>query len=123
MLMDSAATAAISPAFSPPAPLQPHRGLSQHRQVPTAYSRSTQPGGTGTHPFVEISPSETVNRHRITRHGLTVELVQTTQNHRTEYRLHSSVHLLAVFEEAQRAEGETFVEGLPRSTQRNVSHK
>jgi len=88
-----------------------------------ASGRSPRHGETDTHPLVEISPSETVSRHRITRHGLTAELVQTTGNHRTEYRFHSSVHLLAVFEDAQRADGETYIEGLPRSTQRNVSHK
>jgi AraC family transcriptional regulator len=122
MLMDSAPTATISSAFDSPAPLQPRRWFSQYRPTATAYGQSKH-GETGAHPLVEISPSETVTRHRITRHGLTAELVHTPPNYRTEHRFNSSVHLLAVFEEAQREDGETFVEGLPRSTQRNVSHK
>ncbi len=119
MLMDSAPTTAITPAFSPAA-LQAHRWLAPALR----YSRSNQSGGSGTHPLVEISSPESVSRRRITGQGVTAELVQTASNHRGEYRFRSSsAHLLVVFEEAQRQTGETAVEGLPRSTQRNLSHK
>jgi AraC family transcriptional regulator len=119
MFTDSAPTTAISPAFTP-ATLQPRswlapapaRGRSEKRDIPAK------------HAFVDVSSPDSVNRRRIAGHGVTAELVQPTSNKRTEYRFRSSsTHLLVLFEEAQREAGETAIEGLPTSTQRNLSHK
>ncbi len=117
MFTDSAPTTVISPAFTP-ATLQPRgwftpapvRNRSERRDI--------------KHAFVDISSAESVNRRRIAGHGVTAELVQPTSNKRTEYRFRSSsIHLLVLFEEAQRDAGESTIEGLPSSTQRNLSHK
>jgi AraC family transcriptional regulator len=76
------------------------------------------------HAFVDVSSPENVNRRRVAGHGVRAEVVQPTSSKRTEYRFRSSsVHLLAVFEEAQREAGESTIDGLPPSTQRNLSHK
>jgi len=40
-----------------------------------------------------------------------------------EYRFRSPCHLLIVVELGERYDGETFVEGLPRSTLRDFTHK
>lgn len=110
---------ATSPTFTPAA-LQT-RGW----HTPTsAFRRSEKHDAAAKHAFVDISSPESVNRRRIAGHSVTAELVQPTSNKRTEFRFRSSsVHLLVVFEEAQREAGESTVEGLPPSTQRNLSHK
>ena len=65
---------------------------------------------------VEIFPADAVKRRAVSSDGMTVEIVQATQSERTEYRFNGPRHLLAVYEQGERREGETFVEGLPRST-------
>lgn len=119
MFTDSAPTTAISPAFTPVA-LEPRGWLTPA----PAISRSEKRDPAAKHGLVDISSPESVNCRRIAGHGVTAELVQPTSNKRTEYRFRSSsIHLLVVFEEAQREAGESTVEGVPPSTQRNLSHK
>jgi AraC family transcriptional regulator len=72
---------------------------------------------------VEIFPSDTVKRRAVDWDGMTVEIVQATQSERTEYRFNGPRHLLAVYEQGERREGETFVDGLPRSTLRDFKRK
>jgi AraC-like DNA-binding protein len=119
MFTDSATTTAISPAFTPAA-LQPR---SWPAPAPDR-NRSEKRDNTGKHAFVDISSAEGVNRRHIAGYGVTAEFVRSTSNKRTEYRFRSSsVHLLVVFDEAKREAGESSIEGLPPSTQRNLSHK
>jgi AraC family transcriptional regulator len=119
MFTDSATTTTSSPAFTP-ATLQPRSWLAP---APDRH-RSEKRDNTAKHAFVDISSAQSVNRRRIAGHGVTAEFVQPTSNKRAEYRFHSSsVHLLVVFEEAQRDAGESSIEGLPPSNQRNLSHK
>jgi AraC family transcriptional regulator len=54
---------------------------------------------------------------------MTAEIIHATHDGQTEYRFHAPVHLLAVYEEASRDDGESFVEGLPRSTLHNMTRK
>jgi AraC family transcriptional regulator len=119
MFTDSAPTIAISPAFTPPA-LQPRGWLAPA----PALTRSEKRDTPAKHAFVDLSSPDSVNRRRIAGHGVTAELIQPASNKRTEYRFRSSsVHLLVVFEEATREAGESAVQGLAPSTQRNLSHK
>jgi AraC family transcriptional regulator len=55
--------------------------------------------------------------------GIMVELVQSTSHDRIEYRYLGSSHLLVAREQVIRRDGETFVEGTPRSTLRNLTSK
>ena len=55
--------------------------------------------------------------------GMAAELVQSTSHDRVEYRFRASSHLLAAYEQGGRRDGETVVEGLPRSTRRDLSRK
>lgn len=72
---------------------------------------------------VDISPPDAVERLAKGWPGMTAELVQASSDERTEYRFRAPVHLLAVFENASRHDGESFVEGLPRSTLRSLTRK
>jgi AraC-like DNA-binding protein len=72
---------------------------------------------------VEIFPADAVKRRTVSSDGMTVEIVQATQSERTEYRFNGPRHLLAVYEQGERRDGESFVEGLPRSTRRDFKRK
>jgi AraC-like DNA-binding protein len=74
-------------------------------------------------PSVEISPAEGVKRRAVSWPGMTAEIVQATSSGRIEYRSHAHVHLLVLCERGARREGETYIEGLPRSTLRDVTRK
>src|SRR5262249_41625659 len=72
---------------------------------------------------VEILPTDIVKRRTVAWCGMTAEIVQATRSERIEYRFQASVHLLAVYEQGVRREGQTFVEGLPRSSLRDLRKK
>jgi AraC family transcriptional regulator len=73
--------------------------------------------------IVDFSPSEIVRRHSATWSGLHVETVHVMRRAPFEYGFRAPCHLLIAAELAERYDGETFVEGLPRSTLRNFTHK
>ena|ERR1700719_1795672 len=77
----------------------------------------------GVDPAVEIFPAHSVKRRRVTWHGMAGEIVQATKHDKIEIRFHAPVHLLAACERGAREEGDTFVEGLPRSTLRDFTQK
>jgi AraC family transcriptional regulator len=72
---------------------------------------------------VEISPAHAVTRRTATSDGMTAEIVQATSHDRFEFRFRAPVHLLVVYEQGARRDGDTFVEGLSRSTLRDFARK
>jgi AraC family transcriptional regulator len=73
--------------------------------------------------IVDYSPPEIVRRHSAAWSGLQVETVQVIRHRPFEYGFRAPCHLLIAAEVAERYEGETFVEGLPRSTLRDFTQK
>jgi AraC family transcriptional regulator len=73
--------------------------------------------------LVDISPSGIVRRHSAAWSGLHVETVQVMRHTPFEYGFRAPCHLLIATEIGERYDGETFVEGLPRSTLRDCTHK
>jgi AraC family transcriptional regulator len=73
--------------------------------------------------IVDYSPSEIVRRHSAAWSGLQVETVQVMRHKQFEYGFRAPCHLLIAAELAERYDGETFVEGLPRSTLRDFTRK
>jgi AraC family transcriptional regulator len=65
--------------------------------------------------LVDISPPEIVRRDSAAWSGLHAETVQITRHAPFEYGFRAPCHLLIATEIAERYDGETFVEGLPRS--------
>src|SRR5438309_964504 len=59
----------------------------------------------------------------VTSHGVAGEIVQAVRRDKVEHRFRAPVHLLAVCERGVRRDGETFVEGLPRSSLRDLRRK
>jgi AraC family transcriptional regulator len=137
MLMNSLATRVASPKlFSrdvprPPQagvliPLDRRAGFGTTRGAPSNGVRSDlrdRPGAGMTGPAVDISPADIVKRRSVAWDGMTVEIVQATRREKIECRFDAPVHLLAVCEQGMRSDGETFVEGLPRSTLRDLKKK
>lgn len=76
-----------------------------------------------TNRTVEVYPPDIVKRRTVTWDGMTAEIIQATKHDRVETRFCAPVHLLAVCERGMRDDGETFVEGLPRSQLRNLTQK
>ncbi len=73
--------------------------------------------------LVDISPSGIVRRHSAAWSGLHVETVQVMRHTPFEYSFRAPCHLLIATELGERYDGETVVEGLPRSTLRDCTHK
>src|SRR5262249_2304203 len=95
-------------------------------EVPPPASRESSPKPwvavglrDGLHPTVEISPCNAVRRGVLTWRGVTAESVQCTGDERTKLHFRAPMHLLVAYEEGERRNGDTFVEGLPRSTLRH----
>jgi AraC family transcriptional regulator len=72
---------------------------------------------------VDFSPPEIIRRHSAALPGMHVETVQIMRHTPFEYGFRAPCHLLIAAEVAERYEGETFVEGLPRSTLRDFTRK
>jgi AraC family transcriptional regulator len=76
-----------------------------------------------THHGVEVYPIDAVKRHTVTWHGMAAEIVQATRRQKIEFRFQGPLHLLVVCEQGLRSDGETFLEGRPRSTLRDATRK
>jgi AraC-like DNA-binding protein len=74
-------------------------------------------------PAVAISPPDIVRRRAMIWNGMAAESVQCTSRRKVEYRFRAPMHLLVAYEEGERSDGETFVEGLPRSTLRSFARR
>jgi AraC family transcriptional regulator len=72
---------------------------------------------------VEIHPDDVAKRQVATWRGLSGEVIQMLTNEPFEASFQASRHLLIAYQRAVRRDGETIVEGLPRSTLRNYGQK
>jgi AraC family transcriptional regulator len=72
---------------------------------------------------VEISPQEFVRRRVITCDGLTAECVQTVSHAKIECSFHGRTHLLVIYEDGARTDGQTCIQGMPRATLRRFARK
>jgi AraC family transcriptional regulator len=72
---------------------------------------------------VEISPEELVARRPFDLVGVTFEIVQTTRREKFGTRYCGSRHLLVVCEQGGRIHGDTFVDGLPPSSLKDINRR
>jgi len=79
-------------------------------------------GGVNSH-ALEISPANVVSRRASAWDGIRVEIVQCMTHDTVEFRFRAPSHMLLVYEEGVRDEGETTVGDLPASTLRTLRHK
>ena len=74
-------------------------------------------------PVVEFAPPDIARRHIATWNGLQTDTVEVVRREPFAYEYKASRHLLIMCERAERDDGETLVDGLPRSTLHEYSHK
>ena len=72
---------------------------------------------------VAFSPPGLVKRQGTSLHWLRAEAVEVGNEQPFEYGFSAPYHLLIAAERGEREDGETYVEGLPKSTLRNFSRK
>jgi hypothetical protein len=94
----------------------------QHRANYESRSQRDRPM-TSRDCAVKIGPPDAVMRRREIWGGMAAEFVQVTRHETTEFSFCAPCHLLVVYEQGQRREGDTLVEGLPPSTRRNLKGK
>ena len=73
--------------------------------------------------IVEISPSDLVKRHRTARYGIMAESIYVSARSRIQFNYQSHAHLLILYEDGARRDGETAVDGLPPSRLRKLANK
>jgi AraC family transcriptional regulator len=101
-------------------PAPPQRNARLGQDCPVARRDRDPPC---PHPTVDISPSHLVERNAVTHRGVTAEIVKAKALDKIEFRFRAPVHLLIVCAQGARRDGDTFVEGLPRSTLRDLTRK
>jgi len=100
---------------------EPHRcGWSSRHTVGGSPIGQSDDSG---HPTIQISPSQFAKRHSVILRGMGAELLQSKSPGRLEYRFHAPRHLLVAYEQGSRRDGETFIEGLPRSSRHDLARK
>jgi AraC family transcriptional regulator len=72
---------------------------------------------------VEISPLDSVKRHSTGRYGIVAESIYASVGSRIQIHYTGPVHLLVLYEDGARREGETSVDGLSPSTFRKFANK
>jgi AraC family transcriptional regulator len=73
--------------------------------------------------IVEISPSDIARRRLANWGAIQADVVKVTRRETFEYGFQARRHLLIAYERAEREDGETLIEGLPRSTLREFNCK
>src|SRR6516162_681650 len=86
--------------------------------VPPVSSRCDFFGAT-----IQISSTELVKRHSKERCGIVTESIYAPARSRIELRYDAPAHLLVLYEDGVRGDGETSIDGLPPSRLRNLANK
>ena len=73
--------------------------------------------------FVQISPVGTARRHSAAWQGLITESIYVPAQSRIECQYNAPSHLLVMYVDGVRRDGETFIDGLNPSTLRSVANK
>lgn len=74
-------------------------------------------------PSVQTSPQDCAIRRAALLDGSAAELVEVTRREKVQFQFQGPVHLLVFCEQGVRRDGESFVEGLPCSSCKNVTRK
>jgi AraC family transcriptional regulator len=72
---------------------------------------------------VDISPAHIVRRTSTRWDGIAADSIEFKQREAISYRLRPNSHMLIISEQQARDDGETLIEGLPKSTLHEFSHK
>jgi AraC family transcriptional regulator len=79
--------------------------------------------GEGTSPILDAEPAHAVSRLAAAWEGIRAEIVQPATRDKVEFRFRAPCHLLLVYEDAVRDEGETLVDDRVCSTSRTLTRR
>ena len=97
---------------------------SSRQLPPQAESRAPLQSGRGfLNPAVQISPGESVKRLGTGWERWFAENIHVSAGNNITFQFRGSAHLLVMYEEGARRDGETSVEGLPSSSLKNIAKK
>ena len=106
-------TDAALPVSTSVSPNVGRRQLSEHNQSQTDDAL----------PVVQFAPADVPRRHLAQWNGIKADAVEIVSREPYEYRFRAPHHLLIMSEHARRDDGETLIEGLPKSRLQEFSHK
>src|SRR5260221_6873531 len=89
--------------------------------IPPADAASSVKGSAQS--IVRISPPDIARRHLTTLDGIQADAVEIIRREPYEYGFKAPCHMLIMSERQERDDGETLLEGLPKSTLREFSRK
>jgi len=121
-----------TPSVSPGSVNSPDDGTDQaevdfrnleHIRPPVGIKSSQSTGGRFLHPTVQIAPVDFVKRLGTGRAGWFVESLHAPIGRRIELQFQGPVHLLAMYNEGARRDGETSIDGFAPSKIRNFAKK
>src|SRR6201997_4530356 len=95
----------------------------EHIRPPVGIKSSQSTGGRFLHPTVQIAPVDFVKRLGTGRAGWFVESLHAPIGRRIELQFQGPVHLLAMYNEGARRDGETSINGVAPSKIRNFAKK
>jgi AraC family transcriptional regulator len=117
----------LSASLDKGAPLLPPSGIGapeRGRSITNGHSeRRAGPRGGAIRRVVSISPSAAVERRTVSGGVITAEIVHAKGQDRIEFRYRAASDLLVVYDQGERRDGETFIEGAPKSTLRNFARR
>jgi hypothetical protein len=73
--------------------------------------------------LVQFAPPDITRRRAAAWNGIRADIVDVTRREAFDYRIRAHDHVLIMCERAEREDGETRIEGLPRSTLRKFNRK
>jgi AraC family transcriptional regulator len=102
-------------------PSPPEQGCFRGHEARAMFGSSAERGIP--EPAVKISPEGAARRHSVSWHGLTAESIYAPAASRIECQFRASFHLLVMYIDGVRSDGETSIDGLTPSTLRNIAKK
>ncbi len=108
-------------SISPPSGIEPAAGPPVLARI--CSERQAGSRGGVARAVVHVSPPAPVERRMVSGETIAVEIVRSTGRERIECRYRGASDLLVVYAQGERRDGETFIEGAPRSTLRNFARK
>jgi AraC family transcriptional regulator len=96
-------------------------GVSTPNAASSGVSSESSASVSAAYNPVEFKPADIARRDVTRWHGLQMDAVEIVRREPYEYGARAPCHLLIMAERGERDDGETQVEGLPRSTLRNFS--
>jgi AraC family transcriptional regulator len=100
-----------------------HGGFENRPRRENRWALSEPKTGREKIEALQIFPADVVSRRAVEWEGIRVDVVQAITHDAFEYRYRSPYHLLLVYEEGVRDNGETLVGNLPASSLRTLQRK